>query len=474
MMEGDELLTVQLGTTANVVASYYWKSQVNGFGAQDEATDLRPEVVFLPGSSRKPRAVIYDMNGSISRTGDVPLDDRKSNILWEGDVMRCDMGPMAISDIEWDNWKIPQLHQNSLRTLPNTDMCDTYEEGLALSRNAKFCDDFDDRFHYFLEACDTPQGVQLWHDYNQGFGGTAAGVLRHIRQDHGKIPIFSLGFADMIVEKTKKHASVLNTVKTLVDIYDIADMITPVSHNSWLDNAGETADVSLIESNAIELGLCLQAAMTPCSLVTNAEKLSAIMNLVSSGRRRKVSGLFGNSSIKLDSEFGYFSDVLHEQGSQNFFASSLTRGFFPGVPDLKTKSHAFVLSARGISGKSLAASAQEMRIRSSVTAYDRCRTASEMLMRYCGQSDSADRFHVYSSNVPVHSTENAKESKGCALGSLVSNDAIGDSLRQLEQRLDEAFKRMGSRNRDEDIELREDFKLIVEQHGGATADADEG
>lgn len=101
---------------------------------------------------------------------------------------------------------------------------------------------------------------------------------------------------------------------------------------------------------------------------------------------------------------------------------------------------------------------------------DRCRTASEMLMRYCGQSDSADRFHVYSSNVPVHSTENAKESKGCALGSLVSNDAIGDSLRQLEQRytfvvinkklrnvwvyrLDEAFKRMGSRNRDEDIEV---------------------
>jgi hypothetical protein len=54
----------------------------------------------------------------------------------------------------------------------------------------------ENKFRFFLEECNSAQGVQVFADSNTGFGGFAAEMVEAIREEVGKLPIVVFGIVE--------------------------------------------------------------------------------------------------------------------------------------------------------------------------------------------------------------------------------------------------------------------------------------
>ncbi|KAJ3410905.1 mtDNA inheritance, partitioning of the mitochondrial organelle [Chytridiales sp. JEL 0842] len=52
------------------------------------------------------------------------------------------------------------------------------------------------RLRYFLEECDSPQGIQVFADAHNGFGGFSAEMVEAVREEVGKLPIVVFGIVE--------------------------------------------------------------------------------------------------------------------------------------------------------------------------------------------------------------------------------------------------------------------------------------
>ena len=63
----------------------------------------------------------------------------------------------------------------------------------------------DNRFRFFLEESDHPQGINVFADIHDGFGGLSSEIVESLREEVGKLPIVVYGFAE---EQTALHNKV--------------------------------------------------------------------------------------------------------------------------------------------------------------------------------------------------------------------------------------------------------------------------
>ena len=90
------------------------------------------------------------------------------------------------------------LHHRSLQ------LCDLFEDhptsamfasGRELARTSSFRDNLETNSHFFIEECDRMQGLQVFLDIENAYGGLATGTLDSFFEEHGRTSV--LAFASL-------------------------------------------------------------------------------------------------------------------------------------------------------------------------------------------------------------------------------------------------------------------------------------
>jgi len=87
---------------------------------------------------------------------------------------------------------------------------DYYTQGYQLMANREQEEDLTDDIRHLLEQCDRPQGVQVFADIDNGFGGLAEKYLLSLRDEYPKTPVLVWGLgsstAGYSAEKKQRNA----------------------------------------------------------------------------------------------------------------------------------------------------------------------------------------------------------------------------------------------------------------------------
>ena len=68
------------------------------------------------------------------------------------------------------------------------------------------------RLRSLLENCDYPQGLQVFTDVDNGFGGLSATLIEEFKEDNPKTTAFVFGFAS---QKRSQNAVIMSFGSTL-------------------------------------------------------------------------------------------------------------------------------------------------------------------------------------------------------------------------------------------------------------------
>ncbi|KAJ3265672.1 mtDNA inheritance, partitioning of the mitochondrial organelle, partial [Blyttiomyces sp. JEL0837] len=87
----------------------------------------------------------------------------------------------------------------------------------------------DERFRFFLEECDTPQGIQIFADVGDGFSGLVSSLVQDLRDSVEKLPIVVFGIADDTFSPgVKSDPCRLNSLMALSSIASAASLYLPI------------------------------------------------------------------------------------------------------------------------------------------------------------------------------------------------------------------------------------------------------
>lgn len=81
----------------------------------------------------------------------------------------------------WADFLRPYLHSRSALRVPvyrhdnDVQPFESHAAGREVARRSELFDELEERIRFFLEECNSPQGMQLFLDMHDGFGGIACG-----------------------------------------------------------------------------------------------------------------------------------------------------------------------------------------------------------------------------------------------------------------------------------------------------------
>ena len=208
---GKEVITFQVGNYSNFVGAHYWNLQEalleDGNSRTNTHSELNHDILFRNGldfqtghSTQRPRVIALDLKENIRNfalTDNLPDKNAGDDIVWEGATEKYDRStknnkktnidiqsdknstftPSSdCSDIAklcnkdtmttWSDFALSHFHDKSVKSIESLHKdgrggFDNFGSGEALFRSPKFCDDFEDRLHFFAEECDRLQGFQV-------------------------------------------------------------------------------------------------------------------------------------------------------------------------------------------------------------------------------------------------------------------------------------------------------------------------
>jgi hypothetical protein len=153
--------------------------------------------------------------------------------------------PDAGQEMPWPDLLQWPLHSNSATIVQQyrhgdaSAPFDRFPLGNSALANRTFATSFEDAVHFFLEECDRPQGLQLMMDMTDGFAGLGASIAEMLRDDHGKIPIFTIGTIAPVVIDDEGGAPpghrfrALNQASALTRLIAVSTVIAPISTAGW-------------------------------------------------------------------------------------------------------------------------------------------------------------------------------------------------------------------------------------------------
>ncbi|EXJ54921.1 uncharacterized protein A1O5_12832 [Cladophialophora psammophila CBS 110553] len=253
-----EIITLQLGTKSNYLATHFWNAQESYFTYSDDEEPLvNPDIHFRPGlgsdgsETFTPRTIIYDLKGGFGTLRkfnalyDIQGDSHPVPGLWDGNTSRhqerqiepseyqrsLDLGlpttQLHTSDVRyWSDFNrvfyhprsIVQLHEYELNSqlMP----FENWSAGEDLFESLdKEIDLLDRDVRPFVEECDQVQGFQFFTGADDAWGGFAAKYVDNVRDEYGKTSIWVWGIEDgSRVTREKQSARACNAARTLRSI----------------------------------------------------------------------------------------------------------------------------------------------------------------------------------------------------------------------------------------------------------------
>ncbi|KAL2399119.1 Protein dml1 [Exophiala dermatitidis] len=328
-----EIVTIQLGQKSNYLATHFWNTQESYFTySEHEEPLVDHDVHFRPGlgvggvETFTPRTIIYDLKGGFGtlRKFNALYDNQHDSGevvrgLWDGATStqqepaiepteyqkRLDLGlptsQLQDSDVRyWSDFNRVFFHPRSIVHVNEYELnsqimpFENWHAGSDLfdSLTREF-DLLDRDIRPFTEECDHMQGFQVFTGADDAWGGFAAKYLEHLRDEYGKISMWTWGIEDASrVSRQKQLARDCNTVRSLSTISQQASVYVRLA----------------APPSSLPGYVRLQSScdwVTTALLCTGLESITLPTRLTANGHKR--------GSLPL------FEDTLNTNGHQNIF-----------------------------------------------------------------------------------------------------------------------------------------------------------
>ncbi|KIX93488.1 uncharacterized protein Z520_10666 [Fonsecaea multimorphosa CBS 102226] len=253
-----EIITLQLGTKSNYLATHFWNAQESYFTySENEESLVNPDIHFRPGlgsdgsETFTPRTIIYDLKGGFGTLRkfnalyDISGDSHAAPGLWDGNTARRQEQPIEPSEYQrsldlglpttqlhasdvryWSDFNRAFYHPRSIVQLHEYELnsqlmpFENWSAGEELFGSLdKEVDLLDRDVRPFVEECDQMQGFQFFSGADDAWGGFAAKYVDNVRDEYGKTSIWVWGIEDgsrMTREKLSVRAC--NASRTLQSI----------------------------------------------------------------------------------------------------------------------------------------------------------------------------------------------------------------------------------------------------------------
>ncbi|KAI4686761.1 mtDNA inheritance, partitioning of the mitochondrial organelle [Alternaria sp. BMP 2799] len=233
-----EIVTLQFGKQSNYLGTHFWNTQESYFTYPPEPeSPVNHDILFRPGvapdgsDTFTPRTLIYDLKGAFGSMRKINAlyeaeDDRSildQNGVWPSKpvVQRAtetipqstyqehlDAGlqppPLSTSSVRyWSDYSRVYYHPKSIVQLSEFNVNDklmpfeSWDVGMELFEKLEREVDLVDRdLRPFVEECDGIQGLQIFTGVDDAWGGWASGWLERLRDEYGKMSIWTWGLGD--------------------------------------------------------------------------------------------------------------------------------------------------------------------------------------------------------------------------------------------------------------------------------------
>ncbi|KAJ3178326.1 Protein misato 1 [Geranomyces variabilis] len=372
-----EILTLQLGHTANFVGTHFWNTQDAYFALSETAAapaapELDHDVLYRAGrnvygeETYTPRLVILDLKGSLKTLKKVsPLyeaaddDGSSAAATWGGKVERHAQEPYAKNDFlthldenashssstepaqsfsthlessvtVWSDFNKLYYHPKTVVEVPHFLHDDdlkpfsAFTQGLDVMADHDFRDEFlEERMRFFVEESDSLQGFNLIADATDGFAGITANLLEYISDEFSKKSAMTFGvhppFDRFDTDKGRKVAT-LNSSLLIEAAARSSSLYVPL-YAPYAAGGGDNAwrylknDLSSTYKWSACLAAGIETALLPVRLKMHALQLGTLAELVSGGSARTVAGLSLGLPFPLHSG-GSYADAFAGAGKE--------------------------------------------------------------------------------------------------------------------------------------------------------------
>ncbi|KAF7450113.1 Tubulin [Pyrenophora tritici-repentis] len=272
-----EIVTLQFGKQSNYLGTHFWNTQESYFTYPPEAeSPVNHDILFRPGvapdgfDTFTPRTLIYDLKGAFGSM-------RKINALYEAEddrsildqpgvwpskpiVQRAaetipqsayqehlDAGieppQLSTSSVRyWSDYSRVYYHPKSIVQLSEFDVNDklmpfeSWDVGMELFEKLEREVDLVDRdLRPFVEECDGIQGLQIFTGVDDAWGGWASGWIERLRDEYGKMSIWTWGLGDQganaSTPRERRLQQIANSARSLQILGEQSSVYVPMSNS---------------------------------------------------------------------------------------------------------------------------------------------------------------------------------------------------------------------------------------------------
>eukprot|EP00842_Homolaphlyctis_polyrhiza_P006799 jgi/Hompol1/711/HPOL_002411-RA len=259
---GREIVTLQLGHTANFVGTHFWNTQASYLESLDrtsEPSELDHDTLYRIGENYKVGSL-----GTLQPTSELyePMEDRRKLHAWKGKMQvyeseqisknaflqsldHPEIDPqttftksLSSSVRVWSDFNSLYYHPNSIFEITSHTHGDEnnrfhlYTRGREVFEELSMMDHLvDDRIRVFMEESDSPQGFQIMLDSFDGFSGVASSLVEALSEEYPKKARIAFGIsgpADSKVPKELELVHSINRALTLKCMSEYSSLYVPL------------------------------------------------------------------------------------------------------------------------------------------------------------------------------------------------------------------------------------------------------
>ncbi|KAF1927184.1 mtDNA inheritance protein dml1 [Didymella exigua CBS 183.55] len=270
-----EIVTLQFGSQSNYLGTHFWNTQESYFTYPPEPESaVNHDVHFRAGiapdgsDTFTPRALIYDLKGAFGSMRKISAlyeaeDDRSildQTGVWPSKPVVQKAAPIPQSTYQqhldagleppqlststvkyWSDYSRVYYHPKSIVQLSEFDVNDrlmpfeSWDVGMDLFEKLEREVDLVDRdLRPFIEECDGLQGLQIMTGVDDAWGGWASGWIERLRDEYGKLSIWTWGLGDQggntAIPRDRRLQQIVTSSRSLQPLAEQSSVYIPLSN----------------------------------------------------------------------------------------------------------------------------------------------------------------------------------------------------------------------------------------------------
>ncbi|CCJ30695.1 unnamed protein product [Pneumocystis jirovecii] len=294
-----ENIVLQFGKYANYLGTHFWNAQETYFTQDTQESLIDYHVMYRLNSNKygkdvfTPRVLIYDLRNSFGNLGkymdlyqlqNEDIDEENELVTEVYQAPKYPIHPFQFSlgnphskvslssetITSWSDYNMTKYHPHSLNQLCQYDLYDetfnpfhAFDQGKDLFRDlSKENDLFESHFRPFLEECDNIQGLTIFSEISNGWGGFACSFLNSIRDEIPKLCIWTFSI----------DTGMNDDIEALLSMHETSSVLFAL--NKKPDYTSKKFDPSSIWHTSAFHFSAIESLLIPCHSIINFIKMT--------------------------------------------------------------------------------------------------------------------------------------------------------------------------------------------------------